>query len=281
MTAEQPMAALGWLPTSGRGGQPLLALPSDLFMVTVHCGGGAKPGDAQAEATMDVAVTLLRTRSERFSSRSAGELAFALLTPAGLLALLRAPLEGVTNRRMSLGHYCRPGELSALRTALLDETDPGLRVRKLGAWIEERSRSRYRWAAQQQRVAEAAASIQHSEHGLNLEALRRALRVSPRQLERDFRHWLGVSPAAYGHIVRFQRAAMALASGSTPSETAAAHGYADQSHLSRAFRQLSSLTPRELARQAASPRRQAERQAVAGRLVVLELPNAERKAPAP
>jgi hypothetical protein len=125
MTAEQPMAALGWLPTSGPGAQPLLALPSDLFMVTVHCGGGAKPGDAQAEATMDVAVTLLRTRSERFSSRSAGELAFALLTPAGLLALLRAPLEGATNRRMSLGHYCRPGELSALRTALLDETDPG------------------------------------------------------------------------------------------------------------------------------------------------------------
>lgn len=284
MSAGVPMpalASLGWLPTSGRAAQPLLALPSDLFMVTVHCGSGRKPGSAQPEPTMDLAVTLLRTRAERFASRAAGELAYALLTPAGLLALLRAPLEGAADQRVPLARFCRPAELRLLRDSLLDAAEPGLRVQKFGGWIDERSRQRHPWCAQQQRVADAATALLHGGQGLNLESLRRDLRVSPRQLERDFRHWLGVSPAAYSRGVRFQHAAMALARGGTPCDTAAEHGYADQAHLSRAFRQLSSLTPREFARQASSPRRDTARPALAGRVVVLESPDAEHNAPAP
>jgi AraC-like DNA-binding protein len=265
------VAALGWLSTSGRGSRALLAVPTDLFMLTVHCGDGTPDRD-RPEPAAELVVTLLRTRSERFRSREAGELAFALLTPAGLLALLRAPLEGASDRRIPLTRFCRPTELRALRDGLRGETDPALRMRLFGAWIEGRINQRHSLGTQQQRVAEAAALIRRCPGPLDLGGVRSDVFVSQRQLERDFRYWLGVSPAVYARIVRFQRAAMALAEGQALSDTAAGHAFADQSHLNRSFRQLSSLTPREFAQQAARPRQPDDRRALAGRVVVVEAP---------
>jgi AraC-like DNA-binding protein len=269
------LAALGWLPTPGGESRAQLALPTDLFLVTVHCGDGSRAPGGSPPA-LELAVTLLRTRPEQFRSRVAGDLAYALLTPAGLLWLLRAPLHGAADRRLPLARFCSPVELHALRDALLDEADPAARMRLFGAWIEGRIKQRHRFGVQQQRVAEAAALIQGHHGPLDLAALRGGLLVSQRQLERDFRFWLGVSPAVYARIVRFQRAAMSLAGGEALSDAAAGHAYADQSHLNRAFRQLSSLTPREFAHVASQPRRHAERRALAGRVVLVDAPAALR-----
>jgi transcriptional regulator GlxA family with amidase domain len=259
------VAALGWLATPGLDAQAHhLALPTDLFVATVHCG--------HAQPALDMSLTLLRTRPERFSSRAAGELAFALITPGGLLALLRAPLDGAADRRIALAEFCGAAEQRALHDALHAEADPQHRTALFGAWIEGRVGQRHRFGVPQQRVAEAAALIQHGSGPPDLAALRRGLRVSQRQLERDFRFWLGVSPAVYARLVRFQRAAMALASGHALSHAAADHAFADQSHLHRAFRRFSALTPREFVHLAAKPRRHAERQALAGRIVVLDAP---------
>lgn len=196
--------------------------------------------------------------------------AAALLTPAGLLALLRAPLDGAADRRIALAQFCGAAEQRALQDALQAEADPQRRMTRFGAWIEGRIGQRHRFGAPQQRVAEAATLIQHDPGPPDLAALRRGLRVSQRQLERDFRFWLGVSPAAYARLVRFQRAAMALAGGLAPSHAAADHAFTDQSHLHRAFRRFSALTPREFSHLAAS--RHAERQSLAGRVVVLDAP---------
>lgn len=262
------VAALGCLATSGHGSRPQLALPTDLFMVTVHCAASAA-GDRDA---LEMAVTLLRTRPERFRSRSAGELAFALLTPGGLLDLLRAPLAGATDARLPLARFCTPAEFRGLRDGLLDAPDAKTRTQIFGGWIEGRIHQRHRFG-RQQRVAEAAAWIQRHAGPADLSRMRGDLHVSQRQLERDFRLWLGASPAAYARLVRFQRAAMALAAGAGLSETAAAHAFSDQPHLTRTFRQLSSLTPREFAR-AASAGHPAQRRALAGRVIVLEAPPA-------
>ncbi|MGL4574484.1 MAG: helix-turn-helix transcriptional regulator [Burkholderiaceae bacterium] len=265
------IAALGWLRTPGQDAQAdHLALPTDLFMVTVHHTAEQSPG--QSGSILEMAVTLLRTRPERFRSRVAGELAFALLTPAGLLALLRAPLEGLTDRRMPLAQFCTSAELSALRDALLTEPDARLRLAIFGAWIESRVHERHGFGTPQQRVAQAAMAIQCSAGSIELASVRRALRISRRQLERDFRLWLGVSPAGYARLVRFQRAASALADGDAPSHAAADHGFNDQSHMHRAFKQFSALTPRVFTHLAARPHRQIERRALAGRIVVLDAP---------
>lgn len=274
MSPAMPLhiAALGWLPTHGRRTSVQLALPTDLFLLTVHRGRDRLASGA-GTAGLELTLTGLRTRAERFRSRVPGELAYALLTPAGVLALLRAPLEGLTDRRMPLDRICSPQEIRALRDALVDEDEPAARVRLFAGWIERRIRQRHGFGMQQGRVAEAALRIQHAGGPLPLAGLRRELHVSQRQLERDFRTWLGVSPATYSRIVRFQRAAMSLAAGAGLCETAAGEDYADQSHLNRAFRQLSTLTPREFARLAGGADPSARRD-LAGRVVVVPAPPA-------
>lgn len=262
------VAALGWLPTPGRDARAQLALPTDLFLLTVQCSDDGQRADTWGP-TLALDVTLLRTRPERFRSRAVGELAFALLTPAGLLAVLRGPLEGATDGRLPLAQFCRPDEWRTLRDGLLREPDPDSRTRLFGTWLEARATQRHQLGMQPQRVAEAAAWIQADPGALDLATLRTGLRVSQRQLERDFRLWLGVSPAAYARIVRFQRAAMALAGGAALGDTAAGEGFADQPHLNRAFRQLSSLTPREFACRTRL-RGHPERAALAGRVVVVD-----------
>jgi AraC-like DNA-binding protein len=263
------IAALGWLRTPGHDAQAHhLALPTDLFMVTVHYVSEQNPGNSAS--ALEMAVTLLRTKPERFHSRVAGELAFALLTPAGLLALLRAPLSGLTDQRIPFAQFCTAAELSAVRDALLTAPDTHLRLAVFGAWIESRVHQRHRFGTPQQRVVQAATAIQCQTGPIELASLRRELRISRRQLERDFRLWLGVSPAGYVRLVRFQRAAGALADGHAPSYAAADHGFDDQSHMHRAFKQYSALTPRVFTHLAARPHRQIERRALAGRIVVLD-----------
>jgi AraC-like DNA-binding protein len=260
----QSLAALGMLCTPGRAATAQLALPTDLFMVTAH---RSQQGDA-----IDLAVTPLRTRPERFRSSMAGELAYALLTPAGVLALLRAPLKGTTDARLALAQFCSPAEFRALRDALLVAADGPGRLQHFARWIESRMRQRHGFGRQQQRLAEAATLIERQGGAADLRDLRAGLHVSRRQLERDFRDWLGVSPAAYARLVRFQLAAAALADGERLSAAAAAHAFTDQSHLSRAFRELSSLTPREFAGLAAAAARHPGRQALGGRIVVVAAP---------
>jgi AraC-like DNA-binding protein len=265
------LAALGWLATPGRQADPHLALPTDLFMVTVHRSRPCAPR-SDADDALDLAVTLLRTRPERFRSSAAGELAYALLTPAGLVALLRAPLDGQTDRRLQLAQYCSPAELRDLRGKLLAAPAAAARTLVFGAWIEARLNQRHRLGWQQQRVAEAATRIQHAPGNVTLDVIRRELNVSPRQLERDFRLWLGISPAGYSRVARFQRAAAALASGQSLSHVAAQVEFADQAHLSRGFRQLSSLSPRQFVSAISRPISRADQRQLAGRWILVDAP---------
>lgn len=66
-----------------------------------------------------------------------------------------------------------------------------------------------------------------------------------RQLEKRFREQIGVSPKIVGRIVRLNHALRALAAGRGPCETAAAVGFSDQAHLSREFKAMTSLRPRQ------------------------------------
>lgn len=72
-----------------------------------------------------------------------------------------------------------------------------------------------------------------------------ALRRSPRQFERMFLDAVGLSPRAFASICRFQRAAAALSTApAVPlAQVAAECGYADQSHMTRAFRQWAGRPP--------------------------------------
>lgn len=67
--------------------------------------------------------------------------------------------------------------------------------------------------------------------------------LSPFHLARAFAAAVGLPPHAYLVQARVRRARNLLAAGSTPADAAAAAGFADQSHLTRAFRAQVGVTP--------------------------------------
>ena len=63
------------------------------------------------------------------------------------------------------------------------------------------------------------------------------------QLLRGFKREVGIKPHAYLMQRRLRLARRMLAAGSSPADTAAACGFADQSHLTRGFRRQFGVTP--------------------------------------
>jgi AraC-like DNA-binding protein len=262
---HRDVAALGWLPPSaGHGGRDQLVLPIDLFLLTLQ-------GD-DADGEFDLRVSLLRAGPVPFRAQRRRTLTFALLSPTALLRLLRSPLHGLGERRVALARLCGTTAVAALRDALRGAVDPLPRTQLFGRWIEARLHQRVGWSPAQARVADAAAWLQREGGAFASAVLRQTLAVSTRQLERDFRTWLGVSPAAYARLVRFQRVARAVVDGAPLADAANAHHYCDQSHLNREFREFSALTPRGFAQLARPHRRRAEQQALAGRVFLLDTP---------
>ncbi len=71
--------------------------------------------------------------------------------------------------------------------------------------------------------------------------------LSRKQYERIFREQVGMNPKEYARVVRFQKAMWMLQCGSRDFAGISAEcGYADQSHLIREFRAMSSHTPKSL-----------------------------------
>lgn len=81
--------------------------------------------------------------------------------------------------------------------------------------------------------------------GVTVNALSETVRASPRILRRYFDRFAGLSPKQVDRVLRFQGALADLArrpANSLP-DIAMHHGYADQAHLSREFKRLSSVSP--------------------------------------
>jgi AraC-like DNA-binding protein len=73
------------------------------------------------------------------------------------------------------------------------------------------------------------------------------LNVSPRQLQRDFRAFTGLTPMRYLNVVRMSEANSLLAETNIPiAQIAALLGYVSQAHFSAAFRQAYHCSPREV-----------------------------------
>lgn len=89
-----------------------------------------------------------------------------------------------------------------------------------------------------------------------LDDLARQAGVSRFHFARLFRVSTGDSPMAYLLKSRIERAKQMLLQDERPvCEIAAALGFCDQSHLTRTFRRLTGVTPREFARQHAAVER--------------------------
>ena len=93
------------------------------------------------------------------------------------------------------------------------------------------------------RARELAAS-QIREHGnVPIRELAAGAGISERQLEREFSHFVGLTPKVFSRILRFQRVFTAMQGDSAWVDVAFECGYYDQSHLISDFRRFSGSTP--------------------------------------
>jgi len=99
-------------------------------------------------------------------------------------------------------------------------------------------------------VAEAVRYIQDNySREVTLSDIAEAVHLSPFHLTRLFKQALGVSPHQYLIQVRVNSARSLLTAGSgerSLAEVASAVGFADQSHLTRHFKRLLGVTPKQL-----------------------------------
>jgi AraC family transcriptional regulator len=98
-------------------------------------------------------------------------------------------------------------------------------------------------------VSDALAFI-HANYAreLSLTDIAEAAHLSPFHLARLFKQSLGVSPHQYLIHVRVDSARWLLSAGSgerSLAEVASAVGFADQSHLTRHFKRVTGVTPRQ------------------------------------
>ncbi len=79
---------------------------------------------------------------------------------------------------------------------------------------------------------------------LRLREIAAAVEVHPSQLSRDFRRSFGTTPGEYLRRLRHEHVARKIEETFKPlAEIAADSGFADQSHLSRSFKQYNGLSP--------------------------------------
>ncbi|SIP92333.1 transcriptional regulator, AraC family [Rhizobium sp. RU35A] len=83
----------------------------------------------------------------------------------------------------------------------------------------------------------------HFDADIGLETLAKVAGLSRAHMIRAFRKHYFITPHAYQTDLRIRHARHLLRSGATPSDTAAACGFADQAHLTRHFKARTGLTP--------------------------------------
>jgi AraC-like DNA-binding protein len=93
-------------------------------------------------------------------------------------------------------------------------------------------------------VAAAAAAAIHAAHGaVHVGELARTLAVSRDRLEQRFRRAVGAPPKRFAALVRLRRALALHRAGASLTRAALDAGYADQSHVVRAFRACTGEPP--------------------------------------
>lgn len=83
----------------------------------------------------------------------------------------------------------------------------------------------------------------HFEHNVSLAQLAQITGLSPFYLVRVFHQEIGLPPHAYLNQVRLEHAKQLLLAGSSVATAAYKTGFADQSHLTKRFKQIYGVTP--------------------------------------
>jgi AraC-like DNA-binding protein len=154
--------------------------------------------------------------------------------PAGALAGLDVPAEEVVGR-----------SIQVVREKLLATTSWTVRFSILDQWLGGVSDHDVAWRPE---LAEAWRLIVGSGGMLPIDRAAREVGWSPRHLRTQMVAEIGFTPKTAARVVRFDRARRILqarrnGASLALAELAATHGYADQAHLAREFRDFAGCSP--------------------------------------
>ena len=162
--------------------------------------------------------------------------------PGGAHPFFDVPLDALTGGSAPTRDVWSGGEGRRVEDAVLNAPDDGARRALLEDFLARRlDAARF----DGHRIAAAAGTLLRRHGRMRVAELARRSGWSRRQLEREFRRRVGVSPKTLARIARFQN--LLRLSGRDAarswSDLAAACGYADQAHLVREFREFAGVTP--------------------------------------
>jgi hypothetical protein len=164
------------------------------------------------------------------------------LRPGVAFMLNRVPAHTMVGRRIDLEGDPAFSELTAARLA---PRTPAAYLDVLEQFLIGRLRN----ASVHPVVARALQEIEREGRCLQVPGIAECCGVSPRQLNRLMRLWVGYGPKRLARIARFQTTLMLIDHSPTrpPAELAAATGFFDQAHLTLDVGRFGGATPRALA----------------------------------
>lgn len=227
-------------------------LPRASFIL---CGALAAGDDALAGIRAGTA-TRYSGATERANTMHAGGSGFsyyAVLTPLGVVTLFGGRrVDGLPSCAPAANNILEARDIKYLEQSMACAPTGAERLCRFGNWLEQRMVVRRRVTAAASRAARVAARL-HNAHGVSIEALAAGEGLSRRQLERDFRRHLDISPSRYAAGIRLQAALRMAIQGERPASIAAELGFADQAHLGRAIKLYTGHTPRTIVAAARDP----------------------------
>lgn len=161
--------------------------------------------------------------------------------PGGAYPFLHFDVDGITDTVDQLDAVLR-AQTASLRDRILEAPTTEAKMAAVENWLVERSRGRLEGHP----VVEYLAGRLFAPAGIRIADLVDEIGYSQRHLLGLFRRWVGLSPKQYGRIRRFQQVLTAVVHRSLEpdwADVARAHGYYDQAHLARDFRELAGVTP--------------------------------------
>lgn len=203
------------------------------IIVEAHSGGAGVIGAMRRPKLIEIGrpITLVAVR----------------FRPGGAAPLFDFPLAEISDERHEL-ESCLPRTLGRLGEELAEIDGTPERVERFRSRLSARL---HRGRSPDRLVASAVAEIHRAGGRGTVASLARELEVGRRRLERRFRRDVGLAPKELCRIVRLQSLLRRLErrcgrrGASRPGWVGLAHehGFADQSHLVREFRQLTGTTP--------------------------------------
>ena len=177
--------------------------------------------------------------------------------PGGAFPFLGFSVEGITGTvdqlDVVLGQATR-----SLRERVLAASGVAAKMAAVEGWLVERAGD----ALEPHPVVEYLAGRLFAPAGIRIRDVVDEIGYSQRHLLGLFRRWVGLTPKQYGRIRRFQQVLSTVSRQAGPrcpeeaamlaspargepdwAELALSHGYYDQSHLSRDFREFSGMSP--------------------------------------